>query len=337
MGAAVLDIEVMGNYAYILCNDIFYIIDISNKNNPFAVGYTTVGGVDFNILGNYAFVIGQHNGLRVIDIADPSQPEEEYFYSLRFNNISPDLYQIKTDPDMELAYIAADEQGVMIVDISDPLNPSLISMFDTPVSAQSVAFRNSLIYITDYNALRIFDISSPVLPVEIKSYIVPPDEQILNFHKVVVDQDYIYVGTSHGLVIIGYENQEKIEYKNTQYGFSFSLPASWQGYSIITATWEGNPAGSDAVIEQGPVISIRNPKWTSEKPYQDIPVMVFTVAQWNLLLQEEFHIGAAPVGPSELGRNSAYVFALPARYNFAYPEGVEEVEKILAGDTFKAF
>ena len=38
------------------------------------------------------------------------------------------------------------------------------------------------------------------------------------------------------------------------------------------------------------------------------------------------------MGPKELGRNSKYVFALPARYNFAFPTGFEEVEDILAGN-----
>jgi len=36
------------------------------------------------------------------------------------------------------------------------------------------------------------------------------------------------------------------------------------------------------------------------------------------LQQEKFHIGAAPINPSELGRNTKYVFALPARYNYAF-------------------
>lgn len=41
-----------------------------------------------------------------------------------------------------------------------------------------------------------------------------------------------------------------------------------------------------------------------------------------LLLQEI-------IGPSMLGQNSKYVFALPPRYNYAFPTGFEEVEKIL--------
>jgi hypothetical protein len=130
---------------------------------------------------------------------------------------------------------------------------------------------------------------------------------------------------------------EQVIYTNTQYSFSFSMPTSWEGYQIIESKWEGNPPGSDNVTEQGPIISIRNPKWTQENPYQDIPIMVFTLGQWDSLQQEKFHIGAAPIGPSELGRNSKYVFALPARYNFSFPTGYEEVEKILEGNPLKTF
>jgi len=126
-------------------------------------------------------------------------------------------------------------------------------------------------------------------------------------------------------------NPNLVEYKNSQYGFSFSLPASWKGYSIVTDKWEGTSITSGKVTETGPLYSIRNPQWTSGKPRQDIPIMVFTIEQWKLILQETLAVSAAPIGPSELGRNSNYVFALPARYNFAYPLGYEEVEQILQG------
>ncbi|HWI55087.1 MAG TPA: M56 family metallopeptidase, partial [Desulfobacteria bacterium] len=127
----------------------------------------------------------------------------------------------------------------------------------------------------------------------------------------------------------GQSAQDSIVYKNSQYGFSFSLPKSWKGYSIITDKWEGLPIGGDQAVETGPIISIRHPLWTSENKRQDIPIMIFTRGQWNSLKEEKFHIGAAPIGPSELGRNNGYVFALPARYNYAFPTGYEEVDKIL--------
>ena len=135
------------------------------------------------------------------------------------------------------------------------------------------------------------------------------------------------------------QEQQHVIYRNTQYGFSFSLPLSWEGYQIIESKWEGYTPGSqgDVTVEQGPIISIRHPKWTSANPRQDIPIMIFTLAQWDSLQQDKFHIGAAPIGPSELGSNTKYVFALPARYNFSFPTGYEEVEKILEGNPLKAF
>ena len=128
-----------------------------------------------------------------------------------------------------------------------------------------------------------------------------------------------------------YKDPNATVYRNTKCGFSFSLPQSWQGYSIITDKWEGLPIGGSKPVAAGPLISIRHPRWTTQNPRQDIPIMVFTTNQWDSLQREEFHIGAAPIGPKELGRNTRYVFALPARYNFAFPTGYEEVKKILEG------
>lgn len=127
-------------------------------------------------------------------------------------------------------------------------------------------------------------------------------------------------------------------YVNTEYGFRFALPESWKGYTIVTEKWEGRAAGAsqdEAPVETGPMVLIRHPGWTAEKPRQDIPVLVFTHAQWESLQQDKFHLGAAPVGPSELARNDEYVFALPARYNYAFPEGYEEVEEILQNNPLK--
>lgn len=134
------------------------------------------------------------------------------------------------------------------------------------------------------------------------------------------------------------QSTASIEYSDTQYGFTFTLPSSWQGYSIATNTWEGNAIGPEGNVptERGPEISIRHPLWTVQNPRQDIPIMVFTLNQWDLMLRDKFHIGAAPINPSRLGFNANYVFALPARYNYAFRLGWEEVEKILANNPLKA-
>jgi hypothetical protein len=204
-GGAPLDIEVVGNYAYIICNECFYIVDISDKANPAAVGYTEAGGIDLDVGGNYAFVVDQSKGLHIIDVSDPTKPAQVCFYSLNFDG-TPDLYQITIDPDMTHAYVAADEKGLLIIDISDPLNPAMISTF-TSKNVHYGVIKNNLIYITDYNILRIIDVSTPERPVEIKSFIVPPDPKFYDLVCLAVDNDYVYAGTSAGLVIFGYKNQ----------------------------------------------------------------------------------------------------------------------------------
>ncbi len=131
---------------------------------------------------------------------------------------------------------------------------------------------------------------------------------------------------------------DPVVYKNTRYGFTFSLPENWEGYTIITDGWEGRSMegeNSGRVTEKGPIISLRHPGWTAQNPRQDIPIMIFTHVQWALLQQEKFSVGAAPVGPGEIDLNSSYVFALPARYNYAFLTGYEEVEKIMEGSPLR--
>lgn len=133
-----------------------------------------------------------------------------------------------------------------------------------------------------------------------------------------------------------YEQAASTIYSNNEFGFTFSLPASWQGYTIVPGQWEGSAPGETTATQTGPMISIRHPRWTQQSQRQDIPIMIFALTQWNSLQAGEFHIGAAPIGPSELGRNASYVFALPARYNFAFPPGYEEVESILRSSPLRA-
>jgi hypothetical protein len=131
--------------------------------------------------------------------------------------------------------------------------------------------------------------------------------------------------------------QTEVSYTNNQYGFDVALPTSWKGYSAVTSNWEGNLINTLNQTTRGPEILIRHPLWSPLNPRQDIPVMIFTLDQWDLIQQEKLSIGAAPIGPSELGRNGNYVFALPARYNFSFLTGFEEVQKIIDDKSFHAF
>lgn len=126
-------------------------------------------------------------------------------------------------------------------------------------------------------------------------------------------------------------------YSNKEYGFAFTLPSTWNGYTIVKNTWEGNVLNAKTKKETGPKLLIRNPKWTETLHYEDLPVLVFTLAQWDSYVKENFAVSAAPIKATEMGRNNKYVFALPPRWNFDYSEGYKEAEDIINVNPLEAF
>jgi hypothetical protein len=127
----------------------------------------------------------------------------------------------------------------------------------------------------------------------------------------------------------------QVVYRNKEYGFCFDLPASWVGYKVVEQKWEGGgPNGGS--VQSGPKLLFRSPRWTEDAPREDIPILVFTLAQWKLVNQGNLLVSAAPVGPSEIARNKRYVFALPPRWNYDELSGVDEANQILAGHPLHA-
>jgi hypothetical protein len=123
-------------------------------------------------------------------------------------------------------------------------------------------------------------------------------------------------------------SSDAVEYRNTKYGFAFSLPPGWKGYTIVTEQWEASDA-QKGTVERGPVVSIRHPGWTEDHPRQDIPIMVFTLEQWDSAEKGNFYLGGSAIVFHELGRNRKYAFAVSSRYNEADVVGREEVDRIL--------
>jgi hypothetical protein len=133
-------------------------------------------------------------------------------------------------------------------------------------------------------------------------------------------------------------------YKNKEYRFSIRLPKSWKGYAVRISKWEGGDGQSYGPNEElppptgvGPFIAIIDPHSTESEPRQDIPIMVFTYAQWDLVDSGKIILSAAPIGPGEIGRNRKFVFALPARYNYADLAGREEINDIFMCHAFHAY
>lgn len=125
-----------------------------------------------------------------------------------------------------------------------------------------------------------------------------------------------------------------IEYQNSTYGFVFLLPIDWQGFTVLQKEWQGN--GQTGIVATGTEIIIRNPNWTANDHYEDIPVLVFTTAQWNAYQAGNFNVSAAPILATELNANNKYVFALPPRWDYDYSTGYQEADRIVAESPLRA-
>ncbi len=73
-----------------------------------------------------------------------------------------------------IAYIAEEDWGLHIIDVSNPQNPALLGSYDTPGNAQSVCVSNNIAYVADGGSgLQIIDVSNPQNPTLLGSYDTP--------------------------------------------------------------------------------------------------------------------------------------------------------------------
>ncbi|MBA7486600.1 MAG: hypothetical protein GH155_01705 [Spirochaeta sp.] len=192
-----LAVDISHNFACVAAADQgIIIIDISNPLNPVRISsYDTNNALDVTVSCDYAFVADGRWGIKVIDLADPSQPME--FASLPGVEalslaVSDDLAYVANSSglrvvniliqgnsqeiascssgerayDLELsgnfAYIAGHQQGLQIIDISDPRSvndDSLVAASET-LYASDLAVRGSHAFIADGKAgFKIFDVS----------------------------------------------------------------------------------------------------------------------------------------------------------------------------------
>jgi hypothetical protein len=126
-----------------------------------------------------------------------------------------------------------------------------------------------------------------------------------------------------------------VRYYNAQYDFTFFLPASWRGYSVLHKEWQGTiyvrEKDETVVVATGPVLVFRHPKWTASKPYQDMTIVIYTRSQWyNERLGEggcNYFAGGTMV---EVCHNASYVFAMSTQEAKGEDNGWQDTSVIVS-------
>lgn len=126
---------------------------------------STRSGVAYSVhvLEDYALVTG-NNGVSVFDVRDADEPR-----LVSLLELSDGAFDLHLDG--WLAYIAADEEGLFIVNFSDPARPEILGSLNPEGVSFDISFEDHHAYVADNsNGLRIVDVSDPTAPVEVGTY-----------------------------------------------------------------------------------------------------------------------------------------------------------------------
>ena len=174
-------VEIAGAYAYVTCDRGLVILNLDDPLRPkMAASVPLAGARAVAVQFRYAFVCTQ-KGLEVVDVTDPARPMLVPGASVELASAN-DVYVSRT-----YAYVAAGEQGVVIVDVENPERPRVDQLFTASglindARAVKVAMTNNstFAYIADgRNGLRVVQLTSPETTPGIYGYSPRPSPTLI--------------------------------------------------------------------------------------------------------------------------------------------------------------
>jgi len=164
-----------------------------------AVLGTNFGGLGVAMDGNYAYEIGGDHRLHVFDIQDPEAPTEIGACDLP---ISQYYYQIPAPLAVSGSYVyIGSNDGLFIVDASDPHLPVLVYEYLTTGTPFGVVIQQPYAYMGDAESFKVLDVSDPRAPILIGAYAVDGS-------GLAIEGDYAYISNwqDGGMLILDISN-----------------------------------------------------------------------------------------------------------------------------------
>jgi parallel beta-helix repeat protein len=176
-----IGVAVVGSYAYVavMCPDVgsgLHVVDVSDPAHPTRAEYLAPSDGcyrDIAVVGGIAYIANEWE-VELIDVSSPRTP-----VLTGITNLSNGVNAITTAVDVSgtLAYVSGVE-GLFVVDVSNPVSPTLISHLKDYAGAESdfdVAVAETTLYVTHHGGvnLKIIDASDPLRPVPQGVYLGP--------------------------------------------------------------------------------------------------------------------------------------------------------------------
>jgi hypothetical protein len=191
--------NVCGDFLYTLewvgGNSRLLVVDISDPAKPAVLDMyeTNAASVFFTPFGEYGFIGAGTSGVQVVRIAEPVLPPVPAGHV----NMSGRSLNVKVHGDYAYLGVYLGNQGIQVIDISDPTNLVHVGSCSTPDGVPDIHIEGDYAYAPSGVGLSVFDISNPISPIHVGTCNTPNSAYGLD-----VAGDYVFIADNPGFQVI---------------------------------------------------------------------------------------------------------------------------------------
>ncbi len=174
---------------YIAPYQTLQVVDVSNAAQPVKIGEVPLSAASLVESGSFLYAAAGSNDFRVVDVSDPTQPFVASGLAL-----GGEAWNVCADGNFAYVSSRGSLGALRVVDVSNPLNPSLVDSVATS-NAGTVMVQGQYLYLADGEALRVFDKYNAPSLVEVGSISLG-----LAIYSIVVAPPSVYVLTEGPVV-----------------------------------------------------------------------------------------------------------------------------------------
>jgi hypothetical protein len=178
------NMDIVGTTLYLSTDNGLFILDVSNLQSPAVLGhYPAFKRLNRTIEKDNQLYVFSLAGFGIYEITDDSQMVFASSFQAPIDDYSSSCYEILWG---NYVYLSRGGNGLIIVDVSDPTNPTQVSTLSSFVSTSLREIRDNIGYAIN-NRLRLYDLTNPLEPSPIGH--VAPNSLI---NDIYVQDGYVY-------------------------------------------------------------------------------------------------------------------------------------------------
>lgn len=223
-----------GHYLYVGDSGGMIVVDMQDPNEPVVVAHeSSLDSVnDIYIQGDLIY-LARYGGLTIVSKEIPSKLQVLGGYS-----IGNALRVYVLD---QVAYVASSEQGLQIVDVSDPSHPSLLRTYDALKSANGIWVADDIAYISsETDGLEIIDVQDPSQPKRLGGYDVLGETGEEAKDVEVVGTIAYIVAFREAIVAVDVQDPSSPVFLDSYRTHNYALSLTIDGeFAYIASGWDG--------------------------------------------------------------------------------------------------